>query len=128
MPAAGTTASRSRRQSHCSAGSGPIEARKLVVVHVRFGIEGTLESPRRPDIGLDEAPIDWIGKRSAQRCRAWAWGGQGGDRCHCQRGDGQGANNADDHAIPAGMCLSTSLGCVITPVTALAAATAGLDR
>src|SRR6266849_4575161 len=39
---------------------------------------------------------------------------------------------ADDlgqrHAIPAGIFFRTSRGCVMTPVTALAAATAGLDR
>src|SRR5439155_26440629 len=47
------------------------------------------------------------------------WGGR--SREARPGGDGQLATSA-------GRCLSTSLGWVITPVTALAAATAGFDR
>src|SRR5205807_3600602 len=38
------------------------------------------------------------------------------------------AGFAAPHARPGGIFASTSLGCEITPVTALAAATAGLER
>src|SRR4029077_19174169 len=99
-----------------------------VVLGISVGIEGTLQRPRRPDIGLNEARLDWIRKRGPQRSRARGARRRGRDGCQGQGSDCQGVPNANDHAIPAGMCLSTSLGWVMTPVTALAAATAGLDR